>query len=68
MSYGNYWPFSVWSMVCPYTKMVKNATIDISIQDFHNITRHYVKDTVFYFLSKYFPILKWDIECTLLSR
>ena len=41
----HYWPFSVWSMVSPYTKMAKNATNDISIQEFYNVTRHYVKDT-----------------------
>jgi hypothetical protein len=29
----------------PTQKWLKNATNDISIQDFHNITRHYVKDT-----------------------
>ena len=33
------------SMVSPYTKLAKNATNDTSIQEFHNITRHYVKDT-----------------------
>ena len=32
-------------MVSPYTKMAKNATNDISIQEFYNVTRHYVKDT-----------------------
>ena len=45
MSYGHYWPFSVGSMVSPYTKLAKNATNDISIHEFHNVTRHYVKDT-----------------------
>ena len=39
MSYGQYWPFSVWSRVSPYTKLAKNATNDISIHGFHNITR-----------------------------
>ena len=34
----------------PTQKGLKNATNDISIQDFHNITRHYVKDIVYYFL------------------
>ena len=29
----------------PTQKWLKNATNDISIQEFHNITRHYVKDT-----------------------
>ena len=29
----------------PIQKWLKNATNDISVQDFHNITRHYVKDT-----------------------
>ena len=45
MSYGHYWPFSVWSMVSPYTKLLKNASNDILIHEFHNVTRHYVKDT-----------------------
>ena len=30
----------------PTQKLLKNATNDISIQKFHNVTRHYVKDTV----------------------
>ena len=29
----------------PTQKLLKNAINDISIQEFHNITRHYVKDT-----------------------
>ena len=29
----------------PYTKLAKNATNDISIHEFHNLTRHYMKDT-----------------------
>ena len=45
MSYGRYWPFSVWSMVYPYKKLAKNAANDISIQEFHNVIRHYVKGT-----------------------
>ena len=32
-------------MVSPYTKLAKKATNDISIQEVHNVTRHYVKDT-----------------------
>jgi hypothetical protein len=41
-------------MVAPYTKLAKNATNDISILEFHNITRHYVKDTGFtYFTTPY---------------
>ena len=47
MSDGHYWPFSVRSIVSPTQNWLKNATNDISIQDFHNITRHYVKDTWF---------------------
>ena len=30
----------------PTQKWLKNATNDISIQEFYNVTRHYVKDTV----------------------
>ena len=30
----------------PIQNWLKNATNDISIQEFHNVTRHYVKDTV----------------------
>ena len=30
----------------PTQKWLKNTTNDISIQEFHNVTRHYVKDTV----------------------
>ena len=30
---------------CLPTKRLKNATNDISIQEFYNVTRHYVKDT-----------------------
>ena len=29
----------------PTQKLLKNATNDISIQEFHNVTRHVVKDT-----------------------
>jgi hypothetical protein len=29
----------------PTQNGLKNATNDISIQEFHNVTRHYVKDT-----------------------
>ena len=29
----------------PTQNWLKNATNDISIQEFHNVTRHYVKDT-----------------------
>jgi hypothetical protein len=29
----------------PTQKWLKNASNDISIQEFHNVTRHYVKDT-----------------------
>ena len=29
----------------PTQNWLKNATNDISIHDYHNITRHYVKDT-----------------------
>ena len=29
----------------PTQNWVKNATNDISINEFHNVTRHYVKDT-----------------------
>jgi hypothetical protein len=32
----------------PTQNWLKNATNDISIQEFHNITRHYVKDTDIY--------------------
>ncbi len=32
----------------PTQKWLKNATNDISIQKFHNVTRHYVKDTGFF--------------------
>ena len=31
----------------PTQNWLKNATNDISIQEFHNVTRHYVKDTGF---------------------
>jgi hypothetical protein len=29
----------------PTQNWLKNATNDISFQEFHNVTRHYVKDT-----------------------
>ena len=29
----------------PTQKWLKNATNDIPIQEFHNVTRHYLKDT-----------------------
>ena len=32
----------------PTQNWVKNATNDISIKEFHNVTRHYVKDTGIY--------------------
>jgi hypothetical protein len=42
----------------PTQNWLKNATNDISIQEFHNVTRHYVKDTdscplaqTFYFIT-----------------
>ena len=60
MSCGHYWPFSVGSMVTPYTKVAKNATNDISIQEFHNVTRHYVKDT-----DSYATAWTWPQECFL---
>ena len=57
----------------PTQKWLKNATNDISIQYFHNITRHYVKDTAIYphfdcfqitliFLSKFIHIFKNKCE------
>ena len=33
------------SWCLPTQNWLKNATNDISIHEFHNITRHYVKDT-----------------------
>ena len=35
------------SWCLPTQKWLKNATNDILIQEFHNVTRHYVKDTGF---------------------
>jgi hypothetical protein len=40
----------------PTQKWLKNATNNISIQEFHNVTRHYVKDTGFYDLVVWCPI------------
>jgi hypothetical protein len=37
----------------PTQKWLKNATNDISIQEFHNVTRHYVKDTALYVVVQF---------------
>ena len=41
MSYGHYWHFQCDSWCLPTQKRLKNATNDISIQEFHNIITHY---------------------------
>ena len=41
MSYGHYWLFQCDPWCLPTQKWLKNATNDISIQEFHNIITHY---------------------------
>ena len=41
MSYGHYWPFQCDLWCLPTKNVDKNATNDISIQEFHNIITHY---------------------------
>ena len=41
MSYGHYWLFQCDPWWLPTQKRLKNATNDISIQEFHNIITHY---------------------------
>ena len=54
-------------MVSPYTKLAKKtATNDISIQEFHNVTRHYVSTSGSNFYQNQYPnlsdyeLLKWS--------
>ena len=42
---GHYWPFQCDPWCLPTQNWLKTATNDISIQESHNITRHYIKDT-----------------------
>ena len=41
MSYSHYWLFQCDPWCLPTQKRLKNATSDISIQEFHNIITHY---------------------------
>ena len=41
MSYGHSWPFQGDSWCLPTQNWLKNATNDISIQEFHNIMANY---------------------------
>jgi hypothetical protein len=48
----------------PTQNWLKNATNDISIQKFHNVARHYVKDTgliyVLHFLAQFLTSIILD--------
>ena len=46
--------FQCYPWCLPTQNWLKNATNDISIQEFHNITRHYVKDTDTFYGKVYF--------------
>ena len=45
MSCGHYWLFLCDPWCLPTQNWLKNDNNDISIHEFHNITRHYVEDT-----------------------